>query len=380
MTAPEAVARPAARVARLAARKRVVDTVIVLVTAPLTAALAVVTAVAVRLRLGSPVLFRQERAGLHGRTFAVLKFRSMTDARDASGRLLPDDERLTPFGRLLRRTSLDELPQLLNVLRGDMSLVGPRPLLPRYLPHYTPEESRRHHLRPGVTGLAQVSGRNGLGWDERLALDVRYVQTASLRGDLVILARTVGQAVRGSGVTTTAGHTGEPLDVERSYPVVGGISLRRFAARDITTRVRWMSHPATRRHMRLPDEVTEETTRRWFERTFRDSQRRDWVAYEVGTGTTVAMLGLRQPAADALPELYMFVDPDRLGEGIGSRSLAVLLQWLTESRAYAGCTLSTAAENLAAHRLYQRVGFRTVRTDPDGRTYMRLELPAGASA
>lgn len=372
--------RAAERIARLAARKRVVDTLVVLATAPLTVPLTAATAVAVRIRLGSPVIFRQERAGLHGRTFAVLKFRSMTHDRDASGRLLADDERLTPFGRLLRRSSLDELPQLLNVLRGDMSLVGPRPLLPRYLAHYTPEESRRHDLRPGLTGLAQVSGRNGLGWDERLALDVRYVETATLRGDLGILARTVLQAVRGSGVTTTAGHTGEPLDVERSYPVVAGVSIRRFAARDIATRVRWMNHPATRRHMRLPDEVTEETTGRWFARAFRDPERRDWVAYEVATGTTVAMLGLRQAAPGALPELYMFVDPDRLGEGLGTRSLAALLEWLTESKAYAGCTLSTAADNLAAHRLYQRVGFRTIHTDPDGRTHMRLDLPVGGTA
>ncbi|MFS0703557.1 GNAT family N-acetyltransferase [Cellulomonas sp. 179-A 9B4 NHS] len=369
----------AARVARLASRKRVVDTAIVLATAPLTAPVALATAVAVRVRLGSPVLFRQERAGLHGRTFAVLKFRSMTNARDASGRLLPDDERLTPFGRLLRRTSLDELPQLLNVLRGDMSLVGPRPLLPRYISHYTAEESRRHHVRPGLTGLAQVSGRNGLGWDERLALDVRYVETASVRGDLLILARTVREAVRGSGVTTTAGHTGEPLDVERSYPVVDGVSLRRFAARDIPTRVRWMNDPATRRHMRLPNEVTEATTQRWFAQAFRDPSRRDWVAYEVATGATVAMLGLRQPEPDALPELYMFVDPGRLGAGLGSRSLRVLLQWVSESRAYAGCTLSTAADNLAAHRLYQRAGFRTVATDPDGRTHMRIDFSVGGT-
>lgn len=154
----------------------------------------------VRLRLGSPVLFTQERPGLQGRPFKMVKFRSMTDARDSHGTLLPDSERLPPFGRWLRSTSLDELPELWNVLRGDMSLVGPRPLLMRYLPLYSERQRRRHEVRPGITGWAQINGRNSVDWGQRLEMDVWYVDNVSLRLDLKILALTVLKVVRREGI------------------------------------------------------------------------------------------------------------------------------------------------------------------------------------
>lgn len=156
-------------------------------------------AVLVALRLGRPVLFRQTRPGLGGRPFRMAKFRSMLPP-DPSRGLVSDAERLTPFGRTLRSTSLDELPALWNVLRGDMSLVGPRPLLERYLPLYSPEQARRHDVRPGLTGLAQTSGRNALAWPERLALDVEYVDRRSTRLDLAILWTTVSTVVRRDGI------------------------------------------------------------------------------------------------------------------------------------------------------------------------------------
>jgi len=156
---------------------------------------------AVRLVHGSPVLFSQERAGLSRRPFRIVKLRTMTDARGPDGALLADDRRLTRFGRFLRSSSLDELPELWNVVRGDMSLVGPRPLPTSYLPRYTAREARRHEVRPGITGLAQISGRNGLAWEERLELDVRYVETRSVGLDLRILARTVGQVLRCAGIS-----------------------------------------------------------------------------------------------------------------------------------------------------------------------------------
>jgi lipopolysaccharide/colanic/teichoic acid biosynthesis glycosyltransferase len=158
-------------------------------------------ALAVRLRLGSPVLFRQVRAGRRGRPFELLKFRSMTDARDAAGELLPDAERLTGFGSWLRSTSIDELPELINVLRGEMSLVGPRPLLPEYLPHYSAEQARRHDVRPGITSWANVRGRNALSWERRLALDVWYVDHCSLALDLKILLITVVKVLRREGIS-----------------------------------------------------------------------------------------------------------------------------------------------------------------------------------
>jgi sugar transferase EpsL len=160
-----------------------------------------VIALLVRWRLGSPVLFKQVRPGLHGAPFSIYKFRTMRDATDAQGRLLPDEQRLTPFGRRLRATSLDELPELWNVLRGDMSLVGPRPLLMHYLDRYTPHQARRHETRPGLTGLAQVSGRNAMAWADKLDLDVAYVDRWSLGLDVRILLRTVAAVLTRRGIT-----------------------------------------------------------------------------------------------------------------------------------------------------------------------------------
>jgi lipopolysaccharide/colanic/teichoic acid biosynthesis glycosyltransferase len=163
--------------------------------------LMLVVALGVACFLGRPVLFRQVRPGLAARPFEVLKFRSMSDARGPDGALLPDGERLGRFGRFLRRTSLDELPQLLNVLRGDLSLVGPRPLLMDYLPLYTPEQARRHEVKPGITGWAQVNGRNAITWERRFELDVWYVTHRSLWLDLRILAMTAWKVVRREGVS-----------------------------------------------------------------------------------------------------------------------------------------------------------------------------------
>jgi lipopolysaccharide/colanic/teichoic acid biosynthesis glycosyltransferase len=157
--------------------------------------------VLIRLKLGSPAFFRQTRPGLHGQPFEMVKFRTMTDARGADGALLPDAERLTPFGRFLRATSLDELPELWNVLKGDMSLVGPRPLLMEYLPLYSPEQARRHTVRPGVTGWAQVNGRNAISWEEKFALDVWYVDHQSLALDLKILWLTVKKVLLREGIS-----------------------------------------------------------------------------------------------------------------------------------------------------------------------------------
>jgi sugar transferase EpsL len=180
--------------------KRALDVVLAGAGLVLLSPVLAVVAILVRFRLGSPVTFRQERAGLGGRPFILCKFRTMTDARDATGALLPDAERLPPFGTALRALSLDELPELWNVLRGDMSLVGPRPLPTAYLPRYTAEERRRHEVRPGLTGWAQINGRNALAWDDRLAMDVWYVDHRSLWLDLRILARTVQKVVSRSGI------------------------------------------------------------------------------------------------------------------------------------------------------------------------------------
>ena len=166
-------------------------------------------ALAVRFRLGSPVLFRQERPGLHGRPFMLVKFRTMTGAADTDGRPLPDADRLTRFGRFLRSTSLDELPELWNVLKGDMSLVGPRPLLMEYLPLYSPRQSRRHEVKPGLTGWAQVNGRNTLTWEDRLEMDVWYVENRSWLLDLKIIWKTIGIVLHREGISRQGSATME---------------------------------------------------------------------------------------------------------------------------------------------------------------------------
>lgn len=172
--------------------------------------------IVVRLVLGAPILFRQERPGLYGKPFVIYKFRTMTDARDGQGKLLPDAQRLPAFGRFLRSTSLDELPELFNVLAGTMSLVGPRPLLMEYLARYTPEQARRHHVRPGITGWAQANGRNEISWDEKFALDVWYVDHCTLQLDLKILRLTLQKVLLREGINQVGQVTVEKFMGSRS--------------------------------------------------------------------------------------------------------------------------------------------------------------------
>jgi sugar transferase EpsL len=181
--------------------KRLFDIVLGTAMLVLSAPIWAVVAALVRVKVGSPVLFRQKRPGRHGRPFTIYKFRTMTDGRDATGKLLPDEQRVRGFGKALRRTSLDELPELINVLKGDMSLVGPRPLLVDYLDRYTTEEGRRHDVLPGITGVAQTRGRNSLSWKQKFALDVWYVDHLSIWLDLKILAVTVWTVLGGEGVS-----------------------------------------------------------------------------------------------------------------------------------------------------------------------------------
>lgn len=168
-----------------------------------------VTALLVRIKLGSPVIFRQERPGLNGKIFTLYKFRTMTDAKDQNGNLLSDEERLTSFGKLLRSTSLDELPELINILKGDMSVVGPRPLLVKYLPLYNEHQSRRHEVRPGFTGYAQVHGRNAITWEDKFDKDVYYVDHVSFFGDWKIIFQTIKTVLKREGISSGSSETME---------------------------------------------------------------------------------------------------------------------------------------------------------------------------
>lgn len=187
--------------------KRSFDIVVSVTAISLLLPLMLVVAGLVRWNLGSPILFRQQRPGLHGRPFEMVKFRTMSDDRDADGRPVSDAERLTPFGRWLRSTSMDELPELWNVLRGEMSLVGPRPLLMEYLPLYSGDQARRHEVRPGITGWAQVNGRNGISWREKFALDLWYIENQGFWLDLKILFLTVHRILRRDGISSEGSAT-----------------------------------------------------------------------------------------------------------------------------------------------------------------------------
>lgn len=189
--------------------KRPLDFIMALVGLIVLSPVMLVVAILVRIKLGSPVIFNQPRPGLNEKIFTLYKFRTMTDERDENGELLPDEQRLTPFGTWLRSTSLDELPELWNILKGDMSFVGPRPLLVEYLPLYNEQQRRRHIVRPGLTGLAQVSGRNAVSWEEKFLLDIEYINNITFWGDLAILAKTVLAVLRREGINSPACATAE---------------------------------------------------------------------------------------------------------------------------------------------------------------------------
>ncbi len=191
--------------------KRPLDFIMALLGLIILSPLLLIIAILVRIKLGSPVIFKQPRPGLNEEIFTLYKFRTMTDERDENGELLPDEVRLTSFGKFLRSTSLDELPELWNILKGDMSFVGPRPQLVKDMVFMTPEQRRRHNVRPGLTGWAQVNGRNNISWEDKLSLDLEYLERISLMGDIKIMGKTVIKVVKRDGVATEGMETAEDL-------------------------------------------------------------------------------------------------------------------------------------------------------------------------
>jgi len=343
------------RLRRLNARKRVMDIFMLLISSPVAAPLGLFVAFVVRIGIGRPVFYSQTRLGLNAEPFEILKFRTMTDARDSAGDLLPDRARLTPLGRFLRAASLDELPQLANIARGEMGLVGPRPLFPRYLPFYKPSERSRHLVRPGVTGLSQTSGRNTLNWDLRLAMDSEYVRTATLTLDLKILGKTIAQVLIGKDVSVVAGDSGAPLDVDRAFPKSSTVELRPLAAEDLETRVAWMTDAHTRRFMQIPNGIDVASTRGWYERIVKDQSRVDWTAVDPGCGQVVGMAGLRDVGGGAA-EFYVFVDPHKAGHGYGREISRSALAWGTTHGGYDAIRLSVHKSNHAALAIYSGLG------------------------
>lgn len=199
--------------------KRPMDFILSLLAIIVLSPILAIIAILVKVNLGSPVIFRQERPGLNERIFTLYKFRTMTDKRDQNGDLLPDEVRLTNFGKFLRSTSLDELPELFNILKGDMSIVGPRPLLVQYLPLYNDHQRRRHEVRPGLSGLAQISGRNAISWEEKFDLDVKYVENVSFFGDWKIIFKTLKKIIKREGIHSDKTVTMEPFEGNKNLNV-----------------------------------------------------------------------------------------------------------------------------------------------------------------
>ncbi len=273
---------------------------------------------------------------------------------------------------MLRKLSLDELPQVINVVRGDMSLVGPRPLLVEYLPHYRERERIRHLVRPGITGAAQIAGRNGLLWDERLKLDADYAEFGTLRDDVRIVGATLKSVLTSVGVSVIAGDSGERLDVVRSYPSDGDYALRRLELQDAATRVSWFHDARISAYMSVPQDVTEEGTREWIVASRLQRTRKDLVLYETVSGRVRAMLGVRSHNHPDLVEVHILVDPDRKGQGLGTIAMGLLLAWLRQQKELRGCWLTVHPENEPALRLYERLGFVRVSLVAPDRLKMEL--------
>ena len=199
--------------------KRALDLILSLMALIILMPLMILIAILVRIKLGSPVIFKQKRPGRNEKIFTLYKFRTMTDKKDDNGLLLPDSKRLTKFGKILRSTSFDELPELFNILKGDMSFVGPRPLLTRYLPYYTEKERKRHLVRPGLTGLAQINGRNATGWTERFLCDIKYVEHITFKQDLKIMINTIKKVIKKDDILVGEEHIIKDLDIERKREI-----------------------------------------------------------------------------------------------------------------------------------------------------------------
>ncbi len=325
--------------------KRVVDILGSLIGLIVLAPVFIVLWLIVRIKLGSPVIFTQRRAGKDGKSFALYKFRSMLQEDSSQGRVT-DDQRMTPFGRRLRAWSLDELPTLVNVLKGDMSLVGPRPLMPEYLRLYSDHQARRHEVRPGITGLAQVRGRNAIGWEDRFDLDVEYVDRHNLLLDVALIFQTIGRVFSRSGVE---GDVITTMTIFVGAPPQDGLTEVNIAERDVQIWERWKNDPQAIQ-LGVPRPHPEEGSRYWL---YRNAQ-----------GTPVGIAGLRRLGEVDL-EMYLLLSPDQ------DRTLVETLinRLVHHGRSYDArlMTLHLPQQKRALHRTAQHLGFVAAQQSTDHR-------------
>lgn len=339
--------------------KRVLDvmgaSIALVVLAPVLAFAALI----VSLFLGRPVIFAQERPGRDGRPFILLKFRSMLSVNPNKGRV-SNEERMTKFGRMLRATSIDELPSLWNILVGHMSFVGPRPLRMAYMDRYSAEQLKRQTVRPGLTGLAQVSGRNAVSWDERLRLDQKYVDQRSLSLDLRILLLTLKAVIVPRGVAAD----GQATMSEFFGPeTTSRLRLTPLADEHLDCRVEWLNNPVVRTGISIDFVAEIEPMREWFVAIQGEADRWDWVGVDAG-GNPVSMCGLRL-TGESRASLYVYVDPRRLGEGIGRDTMSILIANARRMR-IEYLELETPVNNKPARLMYERLGFSVDGTVANG--------------
>lgn len=302
------------------------------------------------------VFFTQERPGKDEKIFKVIKFKSMTDERDANGNLLPDAQRLTKVGRFIRSTSLDELPQLFNVFKGDMALIGPRPLLPKYLPYYTERERLRHTVRPGITGWAQVNGRNLLTWDQKLEMDAWYVEHLNFGLDIKILFLTIKNVLKREGVSVPKGVFLDDERRQNKKHLLDKLSIRPIEKRDLAERVSWMKNPKVYETMNLDPNITLETTISWYEKNRGKMDRADFVV-EDKKGKIVAFSGVTG-ISDGIGETYSFVSPDEQGNGYGT-----IARYLTCRYAFERLLLNKVVsycneDNVASIKVNEHLGYK----------------------
>lgn len=332
------------------------------------------TAALIALTLGRPVLFSQQRPGRDGRIFRLYKFRTMRPLDPSKG-WTSNEERMTAFGRALRATSIDELPSLWNILRGQMSFIGPRPLRVSYLERYSDEQQRRHEVRPGLTGLAQVSGRNALGWDERIEKDLTYVETRSFSVDARILMDTFLAVVRPSGVAAE----GQATMSEFFGPeVTRSLQLVELDWAHLPERVAWLSDERVRAGISITFDPNLPSTQAWFERAKEDPDRIDWVGVDRLDRSPVSMCGI-QHTEDGAASLYLYVDPEQHGRGYGRDTMTLLI---TRARreGISRLDLETPASNQAASRLYEGLGFVETGTSEGGQKRRMSKLIASGHA
>ncbi len=304
---------------------------------------------------GAGAFFFQERPGKDAKIFKVIKYKTMTDERDSEGKLLPDSQRLTKVGRFVRSTSIDELPQFFNVLKGDMSLIGPRPLLVQYLPYYTEREKLRHTVRPGISGWAQVNGRNHVNWDKRLEYDVYYVENLSFKLDIKIFVKTILNVIRRKDIEVAP--QGEYLDKLREREKDNNLYIRQLKDTDLQIRVNWMNNPLIYKHMSYSIPITFGNTHEWYNKIRVSGNRKD-VVLSNSMGKIVAFGGLTN--IDNLikkAELYIFVNPDMHNMGIGTKATLILCNYGFTELGLNKIYLCTNKSNLGAKRIYEKVGF-----------------------